>query len=199
MMRSRSYGRAFPWHCECMHADLTKLVLQKTQELVYKMAISIHKILRSHLPNVWCCLLSLLREIKLTLCSSGNQLLSKHVASQVPVALNDCRLWYTWRIIASQVMLTSVEATLIIRGECLSRHALSVDWPSLSSHIVYALYNRSKKIAAVLMFLVSCEMTLCAFNSFMNIPIMEFDPACQTVLALKPVIQFGFVQAASSF
>ena len=56
-------------------------------------------------------------DVQFTVCSSGNQVLSKHVATNVPIALHVCRVWYTWRIIASQVMLASVEAILIIRGE----------------------------------------------------------------------------------
>lgn len=76
-----------------------------------------HEIQRRHLPNVECLTYSLVQDVHFALFSSGNQLLSKHVASHVPVALPVCRLWYTWRIIASQVMLTSVEAMLIIRGE----------------------------------------------------------------------------------
>lgn len=48
----------------------------------------------------------------------GNQLLSKHVASTVPITLYYCRLWYTWRLVACQTMLTAVEATLIMRGLC---------------------------------------------------------------------------------
>jgi hypothetical protein len=47
----------------------------------------------------------------------GNHLLSMNVASVVPIATNYCRVWYTWRLVASQIMLAAVEATLILRGQ----------------------------------------------------------------------------------
>ena len=135
--------------------------------------------------------LPVLEDVQFTVCSSGNQVLSKHVATNVPIALHVCRVWYTWRIIASQVMLASVEAILIIRGEHSAASSIIFIW--LISFAVYALYNRSKKVAGALIFLVFCEMTLCAANSSVNIPRMSFSPECHTVLPLRPVIQFGSV------
>lgn len=41
------------------------------------------------------------------------------IASSMPVAVPYCRLWYTWRLVACQIMLTAVEAVLIIRGVIL--------------------------------------------------------------------------------
>ena len=135
------------------------------------------------------------QDVQFTVCSSGNQVLSKHVATNVPIALHVCRVWYTWRIIASQVMLASVEAILIIRGEHSA--ASSIIFIRLISFVVYALYNRSKKVAGALIFLVFCEMTLCVANSSVNIPRMSFSPECHTVLPLRPVIQFGSVPPPS--
>jgi hypothetical protein len=58
---------------------------------------------------------------------------------------------------------------------------------------VYALYNRNQRIALALVSLVVAEISVCAVNSYINIPKLQFDSACLTRLALRPVIQFGSV------
>jgi hypothetical protein len=58
---------------------------------------------------------------------------------------------------------------------------------------VYALYNRSKRIAIVLVSLVVAEVSVSSVNSYINLPKLQFNSACLTQLALRPVIQFGFV------
>ncbi|KZP18511.1 hypothetical protein FIBSPDRAFT_593255 [Athelia psychrophila] len=103
----------------------------------------------------------------------GNQVLSEKIASSVPVSASSCRMWYTWRLVAAQVMLVAVEVLLIIR--------------------VYALYNKSKRIVLCLLTLVLAEVACSATNSIINIPRLLFSPACSTVLELRPVIQFGII------
>lgn len=121
----------------------------------------------------------------------GNHFLEMYVASMVPVAPYHCRLWYTWRLVTCQIMVAAVEAILVLQGQypCSS---MSSFW--LNYHLeVYALYNRSQRIAILLGSLIVAEVSTSTVNSYSNLPKMQFDSVCLTKLALLPVIQYGCV------
>ena len=80
------------------------------------MVVPLDAVLWAGIPNVSLLILYIWLALMDNAPRRGNHFLAMHVAAMVPVASIHCRLWYTWRLVASQIMLASVETTLILRG-----------------------------------------------------------------------------------
>ncbi|KZP25716.1 hypothetical protein FIBSPDRAFT_1041315 [Athelia psychrophila] len=93
------------------------------------------------------------------------QILHLFVAIHYPLSSSQCASWFIVQCGITQAMMTALEMVLILR--------------------VYALYNRSYRVAAAMMLFILAEITITSMVVRDMVPTVDFGPTCFTALPHK--------------
>ncbi|KZP30084.1 hypothetical protein FIBSPDRAFT_143195 [Athelia psychrophila] len=94
------------------------------------------------------------------------QIFNLFVTIHYPLSSDQCASWFTIQCVIGQIMMSALETVLILR--------------------VYALYNRSYRVAAALMFFILAEIIITSMAIVWDmIPLLDFGPTCFTVIPHK--------------
>ncbi|KZP30072.1 hypothetical protein FIBSPDRAFT_1038431 [Athelia psychrophila] len=102
------------------------------------------------------------------------QIFNIFVTIHYPLSSGQCAAWFTVHCVITQAMMTALETVLILR--------------------VYALYDRSCRVAAALMLFILAEIVITATLARDTIPGLDFGPTCVAVLPHKP---YAYYMAAT--
>ncbi|KZP30020.1 hypothetical protein FIBSPDRAFT_1038390 [Athelia psychrophila] len=93
------------------------------------------------------------------------QIFNVFVTTQYPLSSAQCVYWFTVKCVIGQAMMSAFETVLILR--------------------VYALYGRSYRVAAAMLFFILAEITITSTAVWHMMPTLDFGPTCFTVLPHK--------------
>ncbi|KZP09868.1 hypothetical protein FIBSPDRAFT_963632 [Athelia psychrophila] len=93
------------------------------------------------------------------------QIFNVFVTTQYPLSSAQCVYWFTVKCVIGQAMMSAFETVLILR--------------------VYALYGRSYRVAAAMLFFILAEITITSTAVWDMMPTLDFGPTCFTVLPHK--------------
>ena len=112
--------------------------------------------------------------------------------SELPVSPSTCQRWFYFQLANFVSLLALVETILVLRGKSSIRR-LEAQSPSLkASHwLVYALYQKSWAVGAILTLVVMSEMATIMTCALQSIPRLHHDAACIIMDTPKPAIEAG--------
>ncbi|KZP30073.1 hypothetical protein FIBSPDRAFT_1038432 [Athelia psychrophila] len=99
------------------------------------------------------------------------QIFNLFVSIHYPLSSDQCASWFTVMCVLVQVMMSALETVLILR--------------------VYALYDRSYRVAAALMLFILAEIAITSTAVVRDmIPILDFSPTCFAVIPHKSIVYY---------
>lgn len=90
-----------------------------------------------------------------------------------------CDMWCAYTIVFTQSLATSLELILAVRGKS---RMISVSQANWTSPTVYALYNRSRKVALLLSILILVEIGKSVRMLWLRHAILDSYGACLLLL-----------------